>query len=170
MTSTSHRDCTHPATKAARTKCRKLKAQDTAALEKFLVDNQIYHDTYVVPYRETEALRKEWDAEVEKFAEAHRWSAEQNADDTMSEEGFEYLSKRWYQVALSTLHFARDTATPCWDPKDPEKGQLVELKNCPGNYWVDQIRYANGWADAVTVIDNEGNRKEVSPADIKDNR
>lgn len=33
MTTTSHRDCTHPATKAARAKCRKMRAQEANELK-----------------------------------------------------------------------------------------------------------------------------------------
>lgn len=38
MTKTSHRDCTHPSTKAARTKCRKERAADEARHAKELTD------------------------------------------------------------------------------------------------------------------------------------
>lgn len=159
---TSHRDCTHPATKAARARCRANKAKATAELAAFEAENKIYHDTYIRPYEEQEAARKGWEAECEKFCEAHIDSANQNADDTAHEEGFEPYSKRWYEIAISTLHHARDCADQNTDPKDPEKGQALQVIDRDDWYWVSNLKWANGWATKVEIIDREGNKEWIA--------
>lgn len=174
---TSHRDCTHPRTKAARAKCRKRKAQNAADLVAFEVENQIYHDTYIRPYQEQEAARQSFEAECEKFCEAHISSAHQNADDTSVEEGFAPNSKRWYETAISTLHHARDTADRLFDLKDPEKGQYVSYKLDDGDreddFWIADIKYL--WDDRgnlrypdLTLINREGTKFIISAAQLID--
>ena len=161
---TSHRDCTHPKTKAARARCRKTKAEVAELLRQAEVEDKVYHDTYIRPYEEQEAARRLWEAESAKFAEVHIWSAENNADDTAHEEKFQPYSKRWYEVALSTLHSVRDDADRCWNIDDPEKGQSIYLDD---DYrWVDGVIYPNSGTE-VTLIDREGNHKTWMLDDLK---
>lgn len=163
MTST-HANCTHPKTKAARAKCRKNKVEVAALWAEHDAEAEAYHEAYVRPYQEQEAARLEWEAECLKFAEAHIDSAHENADDTAAEEGFEPYSKRWYKIAISTLHHARDTADRVLDFRDPQKGQLLEVD---GEYrWIHHITYLRGWAFEVTLIDDMGTRSTHALADL----
>lgn len=153
---TSHRDCAHPKTKAARARCRKGKAEVAEILRQADIEDKIYHDTYVRPFEQQDALRVRWEDECGKFCEAHISSAEQNADDTSVEEKFEPHSKRWYEVAISTLHSARDDADKVFDLRDPEEGQYLEIADLP--FWVDRVRYGDNGASKVMLINREGNR------------
>lgn len=166
---TSHRDCLHPSTKAARAKCRKDKAEIAKLRADMEAENQIYHDTYIAPYLAQEEARKKWEKECLLFASAHINSAEQNADDTAREEGFELYSLRWCEVALSSLHSARDLADRCWNAEDPEEGQSVEIEGATDWQWVDRIeeRYDNGWTKTIRVVDREGNRTVVPVTSIQ---
>jgi hypothetical protein len=162
---TSHRDCIHPKTKAARARCRKNQAARAADLAKFEADNQAYHDTYIRPYQEQETARKEWETESSKFCEAHVASANQNADDTSVEEGFAEYSKRWYEVAISTLHSARDDAERCLDLDEIDNGQVLDFID-QDYYWVDRVIYPSSGVE-VTLVDREGNRKTWMLDDLK---
>lgn len=154
---TSHADCIHPRTKAARAKCRKNKVEiDTLRVE-HEAENKIYHDTYIVPREKQEAAEAAWNKAFPKFAEAHQNSAHQNADDTSVEEGFEPGSTRWYEIALSTLDNARDCAD--WiNWEDPESGQAVDFGD---EYrWVDRVIYGKGQKTKLILVNREGNRTE----------
>lgn len=162
---TSHADCTHPKTKAARAKCRRLKAEVATLLKNHEVENQINHDTYIAPFEAQEEARKNWENEQIKFCEAHIASAEENADDTSVEEGFEPHSKRWYDIAISTLHHARDNADEVFDLSDPEKGQYIPIYDRP--FWIDQMRYGDqGRASKLMLVNREGSRSWVMVEDL----
>lgn len=161
---TSHAHCLHPKTKAARAKCRRNKTEIATLVAKQEVEDQIYHDAYIAPREAQEAARKLWEAECERFCEAHIISAEQNADDTAHEEGFEPQSKRWYECAVSTLYSARDDAEQCLDIELIDKGQALDLGD---HYrWVDRIYYSKRGPFA-TLIDREGNRKKYLLVNLK---
>lgn len=122
-------------------------------------EDKAYHEAYIRPYQEQEAARKVWEEESMKFCNAHINFAEQNADDTSVEEGFETHSKRWYECAVSTLHHARDNSDPIWDARDPQGGQSIRWGD--DHRWVAALRWGDGWATHVTLIDREGNLEEV---------
>jgi hypothetical protein len=160
---TSHRDCTHPATKAARARCRKAKVEFAEMMRQQAIEERIYYETYVLPHELQEKARKEWEAESEKFCQMHMASAEQNADDTAREESFEPYSKRWYEVAISTLHHARDTAERAQNLDWLDNGQMIDID---GKYWwVDRVQYPNEGYYAI-LIDAEGNRARWNFADL----
>lgn len=152
---TSHRDCTHPATKSARARCRKAKADIAEMYRQQAIEERIYYDTYILPRELQEKARIEWETESEKFCEAHIASANQNADDTAHEEKFDHYSKRWYEVAISTLHSARDNADRATSLDWLDNGQMVEIE---GKYWwIDRIGYPTEGHYAI-LMDEEGNR------------
>lgn len=160
---TSHRDCTHPATKAARARCRKLKADIAEMHRQQAIEERIYYETYILPRELQEKARIEWETECEKFCEAHIASANQNADDTAHEEKFEEYSRRWYEVALSTLHSARDNAERAQSLDWLDNGQMVEID---GKYhWVDRVQYPNDGYYAI-LMDEEGNRTKWMFSDL----
>lgn len=160
---TSHRDCTHPATKAARARCRKLQADIAKMHREQAIEERIYYETYILPFELQEKARKEWEEEFPKFAEAHQASAHQNADDTAAEEGFEPYSKRWYECAISTLHSARDNAERALSLDWLDNGQLVEIE---GKYfWVDRVQYPNDGYYAI-LVDDKGNRTKWMFTDL----
>lgn len=152
---TSHRDCTHPATKAARGRCRKLQTDIAKMHREQAIEERIYYETYIVPFELQEKARKEWEAEHDKFCEAHISSAEQNADDTAHEEGFEPYSKRWYEIAIFTLQSARDNAESALKLEWLDKGQHLEIGG--KNWWVDRVQYPKQGYYAI-LIDEDGNR------------
>jgi hypothetical protein len=119
-------------------------------------------------YAEMDAARAVWETESPKFADAHVSSADQNADDTAREEGFEYQSTRWYEVAVSTLHSVRDDAEHCMNPKDPQTGQALMIKGGTDYVWVDGVLYGNAdhSASEIRVVDRDGNRSTITPADV----
>jgi len=159
----NHRLCSHPNTKSARAKCRREKAKAAAELESFLAPTP--ED---LEFRAMVEAREAWETACERFAEAHIDSAYQNADDTSVEEGFEPMTKRWYECAMMTLESARDNAERCLDASDPEKGQAVWITDATDWQWVDSIaRYENGWAKEITVVDREGNRSTVPVTSIE---
>lgn len=162
---TSHRDCTHPPTKAARARCRKLKADLDALQAEHDENNRIYHETYIVPFEQKEAARLEWEAMKDRFAYQFVNSADQNAFDTAHEEGFEPYSQRWYECAISTLESARDDAPRNIDLNDPDEGQSIDWLGRE-LHWIDRvISPASGWE--ITIIDREGNRKVWMINDLK---
>lgn len=162
MTS-SHAACTHPRTKAARAKCRKNQAEIAAIRAAAEAEDRAYHEAYIVPRLKQEAAEAAWNEAFPKFAEGHQGSAHQNADDTAREENFELYSTRWYEVALSTLHRARDCADRInWE--DPESGQVLDLGN---EYrWVDRVIWGKGWITGLILVDREGNRTEYPLIDL----
>lgn len=153
---TSHRECTHPATKAARTLCRKFRATYTEPAEG--VEARPL-PAYVTD--ETEAARLIWESERCKFAEGHILSAETNADDTSVEDKFEPQSKRWYEVAVSTLHCARDDADR-FDYADPITGHALRLRSYDDWLWVDKVIWANGEPFILVLVNRDGVRRKVT--------
>lgn len=153
----SHEKCLHPATKSARAKCRRERAAWETLMAPTAAD---------LEFAAIRALADEWESRCEIFASAHVDSAHQNADDTSAEEGFEYLSRRWYESALGTLESARDNAERVYRQDDPERGQALRLSDEDDWFWVDEIRYENGWAAELTIVDRAGNRRQIKPADI----
>lgn len=160
---TAHAACDHPMTKSGRAKCRAKKAKAAAILA---ADNAAW-EAEMAPIRAREAAEKIWNEEFPKFCSAHQGSAHQNADDTASEEGFEMYSERWYQVAVSTLHHARDTADAVMNPMDPEPGQSLMIAGGTDYLWVEHVKWGEGVAAEVTVIDREGNHSVIKPGQIE---
>jgi hypothetical protein len=156
-TNKSHSNCPHPNTKSARAACRKARAKAAAEFEALMAPT-----AEEIEFGKMVEVRTAWETRSALFAAAHVSSAEINADDTSVEEGFEPMTRRWYEVALSTLESARDDAVRCQDASDPEAGQAVWLTNATDWQWVDSIaRYENGWAKEIVVVDREGNRTTV---------
>lgn len=155
-----HSLCNHPATKSARAKCRRDVAATLAAI---VTPEETAEERAWEAKKAAEAL---WDAEWPKFCQRHVGSADQNASDTGLEEGFEDYSQRWYEVAVSTLHLARDTAEQVVNAYDPEPGQALMIKGGTDYLWVEHVIWGHGVADTIVVVDREGNRSEIKPADI----
>jgi hypothetical protein len=154
---TSHSNCTHPATKAARAKCRKSKAAGTKVPD---IQQQPHTD-------DKEAAKELWEAACKKFAKAHIDSAIQNADDTTYGEKLPPNSKRWYEVALLTLHSTRNHAELCEDYRKAEEGQRIELVNSTKNWWIDEItRHRKGRVKNMVLIDDEGYRQLVETHEL----
>ena len=150
----SHAECTHPNTKSARAKCRKERKTLAAADVEWQAEmDELRKD------REVEEL---WNKTYPIFCGAHQASAHQNADDTASEEGFEVYSRRWYEVALSTIHSARDNS-PAADLNDPEPGSHIYRER--NYYWVDHVIYPASGAE-ITLVDGRGNRTTHKLADL----
>lgn len=153
----SHEKCFHPKTKAARSKCRKERAAWAAEEAKWAAER--------AEMEKDRAAERDWNEEFPKFAASHQDSAHQNADDTAHEEGFEMYSRRWYQVALSSLHSARDNSMEAhlYD-NDPEPGSYIRWDN---DYrWVDGVSYfAEGGAE-VHLITRDGIRSTHKIADL----
>lgn len=160
-----HADCTHPKTKSARARCRKLQAEIARIRAEHEAENQRYHEVYIRPFEEQEAKRKEWETESEKFSKAHQASASQNADDTSLEENFSTGSYRWYETAISTLHCARDNAPQNLDLDLLEEGESLDFV-AEGYVWVDYLGYPNDGHYAI-LVDREGNRTKWMLDDLK---
>lgn len=164
---TSHADCIHPRTKAARAKCRKDKAEIAKLWAEHELKNKAHHEAYIAPRERQEEAEAAWNEAFPKFAKAHQSSAHQNADDTSVEEGFEPGSTRWYQVALSTLESARADAEPI-DWEDPQSGQAVDFVD---HYrWVDRVIWAKLGGSKLILVDREGNRTEHPLIDLYSTR
>lgn len=159
----THARCFHQNTKAARAKCRR----DAAKVAAVFAAADAEWEAEMAPIRAREAAEKIWNEEFPKFCSAHQGSAHQNADDTAHEEGFEVYSERWYECAVSTLHHARDTAEHVMNPMDPEPGQSLMIAGGTDYLWVESVKWGEGVADEVTVIDREGNHSVIKPGQIE---
>lgn len=157
---TNHRNCTHPATKAARAACRK-------AMKAFYCDTPEEAAEYLAD-KALDAARADWEAFAARFAGAHTLSGEINADDTAREEGFEAHTLRWYEVAMMSTQAARDYALANMNHLEPEEGQRIGLRGSDALYWVDQVIWGKGWATEVVLIDEGGNRRRVKVEDLMD--
>lgn len=154
----SHRHCTHPATKAGRAKCRRERGKISAEFNAVMDLGKA-----------AIALQTRWEWLSEHSPATLVDSASDNADLTAQEMGFNVHTMPWHEIAVSSLQMLLDTAELCRDPKDPEEGQRVELKNESGAFWVCKVwrrEAGSAWATDMDVVDVKGNFRNITPDDI----
>lgn len=110
MTTTAHRDCIHPKTKAARAKCRANRKKVSEEMAEWQERMEEYDRIHLAPIREKDAARAKWEAAQEGVDQRLIDAAEGNADDTSVEQGFEVYSTRWYEFAVMTLEDVKANA------------------------------------------------------------
>ena len=53
------------------------------------------------------------------------------------------------------------------NPMDPEPGQSLMIAGGTDYLWVESVKWGEGVADEITVIDREGNHSVIKPGQIE---